>query len=164
MLETICLIVVALSLGGVMEVCGFLDVLLEALLDRVKSVFGLIASVMASAFVSNVFLSEQYLSIIVPGRMFRRAFEERTWEGRKLSLVMLSRSLEDSGTMTSVLVPWNTCGVYVSAVLGVPTLAYLPYCFLNYLNPLVALVMTWFGLAIVWQPQAEEDVEPVSAA
>lgn len=151
MLETICLIVVALSLGGIMEVCGFLEVLLEALMRHVKTVFGMVASVLASAFIANVFLSEQYLSIIVPGRMFRRAFEERSWNGRKLAPVMLSRSLEDSGTMTSVLVPWNTCGVYVSSVLGVATLDYLPYCFMNWLNPLVALVMTWFGLAILWQ-------------
>ena len=71
MLETICLIVVALSLGGIMEACGFLDVILEALMRRVRSVFGLIASVIASSFVANVFLSEQYLAIIVPGRMFR---------------------------------------------------------------------------------------------
>jgi len=111
MLETICLIVVALSLGGIMEVCGFLDVILEALMRHVKSVTGIIASVLASAFMANVFLSEQYLSIIVPGRMFKRAFDERTWpagsgEKKKLAPVMLSRSLEDSGTMTSVLVPW----------------------------------------------------------
>ena len=151
MLETICLIVVALSLGGIMEACGFLDVILEALMRRVRSVFGLVASVIASSFVANVFLSEQYLAIIVPGRMFRRAFDERSWDGRRLAPSMLSRSLEDSGTMTSVLVPWNTCGVYVSAVLGVPTLAYAPYCFLNWLNPIIALAMTWLGIAVVWR-------------
>lgn len=159
MLETICLIVVALSLGGIMEVCGFLDAILEALMRRVRSVFGLVSSVIGSSFVANVFLSEQYLAIIVPGRMFRRAFEERSWEGRKLSPAMLSRSLEDSGTMTSVLVPWNTCGVYISAVLGVPTLAYAPYCFLNWLSPIVALAMTWLGIAILWQ-QPEEGPSP----
>ena len=156
MLETICLIAVALSLGGILEVCGFLDVILEALMRHVRSVFGMVASVLASAFLSNVFLSEQYLSIIVPGRMFRRAFEERTWNGRRLAPTMLSRSLEDSGTMTSVLVPWNTCGVYVSSVLGVATLDYLPYCFMNWLNPLMALVMTWAGVAILWQKDASE--------
>lgn len=159
MLETICLIVVALALGGVMEVCGFLDVLLEALMARVQSVFGLVASVIVSCFVSNVFLSEQYLSIIVPGRMFRRAFDEREWDGKKLAPAMLSRTLEDSGTMTSVLVPWNTCGVYVSTVLGVPALAYAPYCFLNWMNPLVALLMTWFGLAILWRRPPEREPE-----
>ena len=161
MLETICLIVVALALGGVMEVCGFLDVILDALMRHVKTVFGLVGSVLASAFIANVFLSEQYLSIIVPGRMFRRAFEERTFDGKKLAPVMLSRSLEDSGTMTSVLVPWNTCGVYVSSVLGVATLDYLPYCFMNWLNPLVALAMTWFGMAVIWQRQEAEAPAPV---
>ncbi|MBQ9419775.1 MAG: Na+/H+ antiporter NhaC, partial [Synergistaceae bacterium] len=152
MLETICLIVVALSLGGIMEVCGFLDVILEALMRHVKTVTGIIASVLASAFMANVFLSEQYLSIIVPGRMFKRAFDETTWpNGKKLAPVMLSRSLEDSGTMTSVLVPWNTCGVYVSSVLGVATLDYLPYCFMNWLNPFVALAMTALGIGIIWR-------------
>ncbi|MBR2209280.1 MAG: Na+/H+ antiporter NhaC [Synergistaceae bacterium] len=165
MLETICLIVVALSLGGIMEVCGFLDVILEALMRHVKSVAGIIASVLASAFMANVFLSEQYLSIIVPGRMFKRAFDEKTWpvgrtgERRKLAPVMLSRSLEDSGTMTSVLVPWNTCGVYVSSVLGVATLDYLPYCFMNYLNPVVALLLTMLGFGIIWSKEELADEE-----
>ena len=162
MLETICLIVVALSLGGIMEVCGFLDVILDALMRHVKSVAGLIGSVLASAFMANVFLSEQYLSIIVPGRMFKRAFDERTWpNGKKLAPVMLSRSLEDSGTMTSVLVPWNTCGVYVSSVLGVATLDYLPYCFMNWLNPLVAFAMTALGLGIIWKNEESESTETV---
>ena len=162
MLETICLIVVALSLGGIMEVCGFLDVILEALMRHVKSVAGLIGSVLASAFLANIFLSEQYLSIIVPGRMFRKAFENKVWKnGKKLAPVMLSRSLEDSGTMTSVLVPWNTCGVYVSSVLGVATLDYLPYCFMNWLNPLVAFAMTCFGMAIVWK-NAETQTEDIT--
>ncbi len=157
MLETVCLIVVALSLGGIMEVCEFLDVILEALMHHVKSVAGLIGSVLASAFLANVFLSEQYLSIIVPGRMFRKAFESKVWKnGKKLAPVMLSRSLEDSGTMTSVLVPWNTCGVYVSSVLGVATLDYLPYCFMNWLNPLVAFAMTWLGIAIIWKNETAD--------
>ncbi|MBQ7578319.1 MAG: Na+/H+ antiporter NhaC [Synergistaceae bacterium] len=162
MLETVCLIVVALSLGGIMEVCGFLDVILDALMRHVKTVTGMIASVLASAFMANVFLSEQYLSIIVPGRMFKRAFDERKWQnGKKLAPVMLSRSLEDSGTMTSVLVPWNTCGVYVSSVLGVATLDYLPYCFMNWLNPIVALIMTSLGLAIIWKDDDESELENV---
>ncbi|MBQ6775468.1 MAG: Na+/H+ antiporter NhaC [Synergistaceae bacterium] len=156
MLETICLIVVALSLGGIMEVCGFLDVILEALMRHVKSVTGIIASVLASAFMANVFLSEQYLSIIVPGRMFKRAFDDTVWpNGKKLAPVMLSRSLEDSGTMTSVLVPWNTCGVYVSSVLGVATLDYLPYCFTNWLNPFVALALTALGIGIIWKDDSD---------
>ncbi len=145
-----------------MEVCGFLDVILDALMRHVKTVTGMIGSVLASAFMANVFLSEQYLSIIVPGRMFKRAFDERKWQnGKKLAPVMLSRSLEDSGTMTSVLVPWNTCGVYVSSVLGVATLDYLPYCFMNWLNPIVALIMTSLGLAIIWKNDEESESENV---
>jgi NhaC family Na+:H+ antiporter len=82
--------------------------------------------------------------------MFRPAFDKFEKDGRKLDPRLLSRTLEDSGTLTSVLVPWNTCGAYNSGVLGVPTLSYLPYAFLNYLNPVVALVMTRLGIAIPW--------------
>lgn len=164
MLETVCLIVVALSLGGAMEVCGFLDVILDALMRRVHSVFSLVMSVLLSSAIANVFLSEQYLAIIVPGRMFRRAFDEREFNGRRLAPSMLSRSLEDSGTMTSVLVPWNTCGVYVSTVLGVATFDYLPYCFMNWLNPLVALAMTWFGVGVLWRRDEGGVAVPIEQA
>lgn len=150
MLDTVALILVALVLGGVMETCGFLEVLLERLMRSVKTVFGLVASVIASCIFTNMFLGDQYLALVMPGRMFRPAFDKYEKDGRKLDPRLLSRTLEDSGTLTSVLVPWNTCGAYNSGVLGVPTLSYLPYAFLNYLNPVVALVMTRLGIAIPW--------------
>ena len=150
MLETVALILVALVLGGIMETCGFLEVLLERLMTKVKSVFGLVGAVLSSCVFTNMFLGDQYLALVMPGRMFRPAFEDFRKDGKGLDMKLLSRSLEDSGTLTSVLVPWNTCGAYNSGVLGVPTLSYLPYAFLNYLNPLVALLMTRLGIGVPW--------------
>lgn len=150
MLDTVALILVALVLGGIMETCGFLEVLLERMMRGVSSVFGLVASVLASCVFTNMFLGDQYLAIVMPGRLFRPAFENFEKDGKRLDPRLLSRSLEDAGTLTSVLVPWNTCGAYNSGVLGVPTLSYLPYAFLNYLNPIVALLMTRLGIGIPW--------------
>lgn len=159
MLETVALILVALVLGGIMETCGFLEVLLARLMQSVKSVFGLVASVIVSCVFTNMFLGDQYLSLVMPGRMFKSAFGKFEQNGKKLDPSLLSRSLEDSGTLTSVLVPWNTCGAYNSSVLGVPTLSYLPYAFLNYLNPLVALLMTRLGIGIPWIEAGEKKAE-----
>jgi len=150
---TISLIICALSFGGIMERCGFLEVMLRTILKGVKSVGGLVASVIASCFICNVFLGDQYLSIVMPGRMFRLGFEEKGLHPR-----MLSRSLEDAGTLTSVLIPWNTCGAYNSGVLGVPTIEYVPYAFLNYLNPLMAILLTYLGIGNSWKGK---DGEPV---
>ena len=150
MLETIALILVALVLGGIMETCGFLEVLLARLMQSVRSIFGLVASVIVSCIFTNLFLGDQYLALVMPGRMFRTAFADFEQNGRGVDPRLLSRTLEDSGTLTSVLVPWNTCGAYNASVLGVPTLSYLPYAFLNYLNPLVALAMTKMGIGIPW--------------
>ena len=156
MLGTISLILMALMLGGVMETCGYLEVILERLMQKVRTVGGLITSVIASCIFANMFLGDQYLAIVIPGRMFKPGFEKFEAGGRKLAPRMLSRSLEDSGTLTSVLVPWNTCGAYNSGVLGVPTLEYLPYAFLNWLNPLVAVAMTYMGIGVYWKdPESE---------
>jgi NhaC family Na+:H+ antiporter len=153
MMWTISLIFCALSFGGVMECCGFLEVLLAAILRRVKGVTGLVTSVIVACIVTNVLLADQYVAIVLPGRMFKPAFDERGLHPR-----MLSRTLEDSGTMTSVLIPWNTCGAYHAGVLGVPTVQYLPYAFLNYLNPIVAIVLTAMGKYIYWRKETDEDI------
>lgn len=146
MMWTISLILCALSFGGMMERCGFLEVLLHTILKGVRSVGGLVSAVIVSCFVSNLFLGDQYLSIVMPGRMFKGAFDEKGLHPK-----MLSRSLEDCGTLTSVLIPWNTCGAYNAGVLGVPTLAYAPFAFMNYLNPIVAITMSYLGIAVSWQ-------------
>ncbi len=156
MMWTISLILLALSFGGIMEKAGFLEVLLENVLKGIKGVGGLVSAVIASCFVSNLFLGDQYLSIVMPGRMFAPVFRKRGLHPR-----LLSRSLEDSGTLTSVLVPWNTCGAYNSSVLGVPTLQYMPYAFLNYLNPLVAIAMAFMGIGIFYRKEGDADVVEV---
>lgn len=150
---TISLILCAFTFGSTMEVCGFLRVMLEAIMKPIKSVGGMVTATILSCFICDVFLGDQYLSIAMPGRMFKLAYDDKGLHPR-----MLSRTLEDSGTLLSVLIPWNTCGAYHATVLGVPTLAYAPYAFLNYLNPLVAIVMTYMGIGIFWRGK---DGEPV---
>ncbi len=128
--------------------------LLGTLTKNVKRAGGLIGTVVLSSIVSNVFLGDQYLSIVIPGRMFKATFEKSGLAPR-----MLSRTLEDAGTLTSPLVPWNTCGAYQTSVLGVPTLTYAPYAMLNYLNPIVSVVLTYLGIGIYWRKDGEDKVE-----
>jgi len=152
MMWTISLILIALALGGIMESCGFLEVLLEKMLLVIRSVGGLVTAVIASCFFCNLFLGDQYLSIVMPGRLFKPGFEEFEAKGKRgLAPRMLSRSLEDAGTLTSALVPWNTCGAYQFSVLGVSALAYAPFAFLNWLNPLVAIAITYMGIGVFWK-------------
>jgi len=153
MMWTVSLILCALSFGGVMERCGFLEVLLEAILKHVESVTGLVTSVIIACFATNLLVGDQYTSIVLPGRMFKSAFDKKGLHPR-----MLSRTLEDSGTLTSVLIPWNTCGAYHTSLFGVPTLEYLPYAFLNYLNPLVAIALTAMGKFIFWRKDTDDDI------
>jgi NhaC family Na+:H+ antiporter len=149
---TVSLIFCALSFGGILDRCGFLEVLLECLLKKVHTAGGLVGSVIAACLMANVFTGDQYIAIVLPGRMFRARFEKWGLHAR-----MLSRSLEDCGTLTSALVPWNTCGAYQSKALGVPTVDYLPYALLNWLNPIVALLMTYMGVGIAWRSGDGDD-------
>lgn len=153
MMWSISLVFCALFFGGVMEACGFLETLVGAITHRVKTVGGMMGAVIASSFVSNLFLGDQYLSLVIPGRMFKTSFEEKGLAPR-----MLSRALEDSGTLTSSLVPWNTCGAFMSSVLGVPTLAYVPYAFLNYINPIVSVIMSYMKIGVYWRKADGTDV------
>ena len=150
---TISLIICAFTFGFAMETCGFLKVMLEAIMKPIKSVGGMITATIMSCLVCDIFLGDQYLSIAMPGTMFRSAYEEKGLHPR-----MLSRSLEDAGTLLSVLIPWNTCGAYHTTVLGVPTAQYIPYAFLNYLNPIVAIVLTYMGIGIAWKGKNGEPV------
>ena len=147
------LVLCALAFGGVLDRCRFLEVLIAVILKRVRSVGGYVFAVAISCVITNMFAADQYISIVLPGRMFKGAFEQKGLHPR-----MLSRSLEDCGTLTSALVPWNTCGAYQSKTLGVPTLEYLPYAFLNYLNPIVAVIMTYMGIGITWRGKSGEPV------
>ncbi len=143
MLNTIWLIICAMFFGGFMEAIGALHEISSALMKAAKGVFGLFASTVASCLALNVTASDQYLAIVVPGKMFKKAFKDKG-----LAPENLSRTLEDSGTVTSVLIPWNTCGAYQSNVLGVDVVHYLPYAFFNYISPFMTLIFAAFSIKI----------------
>jgi len=143
MLGTIWLILCAMVFGGVMEAIGALSRISTALLNLFHTTFGLFASTVFSCLALNVTASDQYLAIVVPGKMFAKAYKDKG-----LAPENLSRTLEDSGTVTSVLVPWNTCGAYHSGVLGVPTLSYIGYAFFNYLSPFTTLLFAALSIKI----------------
>lgn len=135
MLGTIWLIICAMVFGGVMDAIGALSAISNALLEWAKTTFQLFASTVASCLAINLTASDQYLSIVIPGKMFAKAYRDRG-----LAPENLSRTLEDSGTVTSVLIPWNTCGAYQSGVLGVGVGEYFFYAIFNWLSPLMTLL------------------------
>ena len=143
MLGTIWLIICAMVFGGVMDAIGALATISTALLSMAKSTFQLFASTVASCLAINITASDQYLSIVVPGKMFEKAFQDRD-----LAPENLSRTLEDSGTVTSVLIPWNTCGAYQSGVLGVDVSQYFFYAIFNWLSPFMTLFFAAFHMKI----------------
>ena len=143
MLNTIWLIITAMMFGGAMEASGFLHKITSVLISRVRSTGGLVSAAAGTCLLTNVSASDQYLAIVVPGRMFVRAFRERG-----LASQNLSRTLEDCGTVTSVLVPWNTCGAFHAGVLGVATLSYAPWAFFCLISPLMTLLLAWGNIRI----------------
>lgn len=143
MLSTVWLIICAMVFGGAMDAIGALAKISEVLLKMFHTTFGLFASTVASCLALNVTASDQYLALVVPGKMYAEAYRDRD-----LAPENLSRTLEDSGTVTSVLVPWNTCGAYHSSVLGVSTSQYFMYCFFNYLSPFMTLLVAAVGYKI----------------
>jgi NhaC family Na+:H+ antiporter len=143
MMSTIWLIMCAMAFGGVMDGIGALSVISEALLSLATSTFSLFASTVASCLALNVTASDQYLALVVPGKMFAKAYKDRG-----LAPENLSRTLEDSGTVTSVLVPWNTCGAYHSGVLGVPVVDYFVYAFFNWMSPITTLIFAGLNIKI----------------
>ncbi len=146
MMWSVELAIAAMAMGGFLEVGGFLRVLLSAITRGVHRVGGLVATTIASCFVANLLTGSQYLSIIIPGRMFKGKYQESGLAPR-----MLSRSLEDCGTLTSVLIPWNVCAGYAAGVLGVATLEYVPYAIFNWICPFVAMLITYLGIGIFWR-------------
>lgn len=143
MLWTIYLIICAMVFGGVMDAIGALSRITQALLKMATSMFGLFASTVASCLGLNVIASDQYLALVIPGKMFKQAYEDRG-----LAPENLSRTLEDSGTVTSVLIPWNTCGAYQSGVLGVGVGEYFMYAIFNWLSPFTTLIFAAFKIKI----------------
>lgn len=143
MLGTIWLIICAMVFGGIMDAIGALKSISAALLSWAESTFQLFASTVVSCLAINVTASDQYLSLVVPGKMFEQAYKDRN-----LAPENLSRTLEDSGTVTSVLVPWNTCGAYQSGVLGVSIADYFIYAIFNWLSPFTTLLIAAIGYKI----------------
>ena len=143
MLWTILLIISAMVFGGVMDAIGALAKITKALLSVATSVFGLFASTVVSCLGLNVIASDQYLALVIPGKMFKKAYEDKG-----LAPQNLSRTLEDSGTVTSVLIPWNTCGAYQSSVLGVGVSEYFIYAIFNWLSPFTTLLFAAFKIKI----------------
>lgn len=143
MVGTIWLILCAMTFGGIMDAIGALTTISNALLKMFHTTFGLFASTVASCLALNVTASDQYLAIVVPGKMYAKAFKEKG-----LAPENLSRTLEDSGTVTSVLVPWNTCGAYQAGVLGVDTLHYAGYAIFNWLSPFTTLLFAALNIKI----------------
>jgi NhaC family Na+:H+ antiporter len=152
MLDTIWLIIVALAFGGVVEKAGVIERLIAPVLAAVKSNGGLVAATVGSTVTTNVVTADQYIAIVLPGRMFKGAYQKRG-----LAPVVLSRSLGDSATVTSALIPWNSCGAFMAATLGVATVAYAPYTFFNFLSPLISVALAFLGIRMLKSPSPESN-------
>ena len=151
MLNTIWLIICAMSFGGIMEVTGFLSTITSSLLHFVKSRKSLVLTTSSTCMFLNVTASDQYLAIVVPGRMFADSYEKYGLHPKNLS-----RTLEDTATVTSPLVPWNTCGATHAGVLGISTLVYLPYCFFNLISPIMTLIFAYLSIKIAKSDSAHK--------
>jgi NhaC family Na+:H+ antiporter len=149
MLNTIWLIITALAFGGVVEKAGVLDRLIAPVLAAARSAGALVASLVGAVFATNVVTADQYIAIVLPGRMFKSAFAKRG-----LAPVVLSRTIGASGTPTGALIPWNSCGAYMAATLGVATWSYLPYAVFNFASPLLAIAVAYFGIRMLRAPEA----------
>ena len=147
MLDTIWLIITALAFGGVVERAGVLERLITPLLSAVKSITALVASTVGAVVATNIVTADQYIAIVLPGRMFKGEYDKRG-----LAPVVLSRTIAASGTPTSALIPWNSCGAYMAATLGVATFSYLPYAFFNLASPLLAIALAFLGVRMLHAP------------
>ncbi|EMM71345.1 putative Na+/H+ antiporter NhaC [Leptospira weilii str. 2006001855] len=143
MLPTVWLIFSAMFFAGAMEGAGLIQEITKGILKYANTDRSLLIGTILTSISANLLSSDQYLSILVPGKMFKKSYEERGLDSKNLS-----RALEDSGTMTSALVPWNTCGSFMAAALGVPVVVFLPYAVLNLSSPFISLICAWTGWTI----------------
>lgn len=155
MMYTVSLTIVAMTFGGIMEVTGMLKAIVNQILKLAKSARSLIPTTILSSFFTNIAAAEQYISILIPGRMYANAYKEKNLHSKNLS-----RALEDGGTVTSALVPWNTCGVFIASTLGVNAFQYAPYAILNYIVPLTGIILAVLGIKVAYlkNPQEEPDI------
>ena len=149
MMWTVALIICALSFGGIMERTKMLEIIAMSLLKLVNSTGSLVMVTVLSCFGMNTVASDQYMAIVLPGRMFKKAYDKRN-----LAPVNLSRALESSGTMTSPLIPWNTCGAFMGSTLGVSAMAYAPFAFMNLLVPIITI---FYGFAGITMKKIDEE-------
>lgn len=152
MMYTVSMTIIAMTFGGILEYSGMLQAIIGAILRFAKSTGSLIAVTIASCFATNASCSEQYISIVVPARMFAS-----TYQKRRLHSKNLSRCLEDGGTLTSVFIPWNTCGVFIFSTLGVGVAQYAPYAILNFAVPILSIIYGFIGFTIV--KLSEQEIE-----
>ena len=150
MLNTVWLILMAMVFGGMMEATGMLTTIAESVLKLVSSVASLVGATVGTSLFLNLTTSDQYISIVVTGRMFKDAYRKYDLHPKNLS-----RAVEDGATVTSVLVPWNTCGAYFAGVMGVATLTYLPFAFFNILSPVISIILAATGYTMVKNEQGE---------
>ncbi|MDP2318197.1 MAG: Na+/H+ antiporter NhaC [Acidobacteriota bacterium] len=150
MLNTVWLILMAMTFGAVMEATGMLQQIATGILSMVRGTGSLITATLVTTFGMNIIASDQYMAIVLPGRMFRAEYARRGLHPKNLS-----RALEDAGTMTSPLVPWNTCGAFMATTLGVATFAYAPYAFFNLISPVVSAIYGFTGFTIEKIPPSE---------
>ena len=151
MLYTISIVLCAMMFGGIMERTNQLQVVVNVVLKKAKSTGSLFTATVLTAIGANIILCDQYMSIVMTGKMYGQAFKDKGLHPKNLS-----RAIEDSATVTANLVPWNTGGAYNSATLGVPTIAYLPFNFFCWISPIVTLLFGWFGITI---DPLDEEVE-----
>ncbi|MBM7600131.1 NhaC family Na+:H+ antiporter [Virgibacillus halotolerans] len=151
MMYTVSMAIVAMTFGGILEFSGMLQAIMNQLLKVIKSTGSLVASTVVACFFTNATCSEQYVSIVVPSRMFAKVYTEKGLHSKNLS-----RALEDGGTLTSVFVPWNTCGVFILATLGVNAFAYAPYAILNFIVPIISIIYAFTGFSIVKLTKTEQ--------
>ncbi|WNS76403.1 Na+/H+ antiporter NhaC [Bacillus sp. DTU_2020_1000418_1_SI_GHA_SEK_038] len=144
MMYTVSMTIVAMTFGGILENTGMLEAIVKQILKLAKSAKSLVASTVVSCFATNASCSEQYISIVIPSRMFAKAYRDKGLHSKNLS-----RALEDGGTLTSVFIPWNTCGVFILGTLGVHTFEYAPYAILNFVVPILSIIFAFTGFSIV---------------
>lgn len=150
MMYTVSMTIVAMTFGGLLEHTGMLQAIVGQILKLAKTAKGLVASTVASSFATNVTCSEQYISIVIPSRMYAKAYTEKGLHSKNLS-----RALEDGGTLTSVFIPWNTCGVFILGTLGVHAFEYAPYAVLNFTVPIISILYAITGFSIVKLSESE---------
>ncbi|GHH99524.1 Na+/H+ antiporter NhaC [Neobacillus kokaensis] len=150
MMYTVSMTIVAMTFGGILENTGMLDAIVKQILKLAKTAKGVVASTVVSCFATNATCSEQYISIVIPSRMYANAYREKGLHSKNLS-----RALEDGGTLTSVFVPWNTCGVFIAGTLGVQAFQYAPFAILNFIVPIISIFYALTGITITKLSEAE---------